>query len=156
MHRKRIIPDKPSKRLDLFYNSIISSKLPGRGKQMVLVRTETFYKIARMIRKIQSIKLHRKYNRLDIAQILGSIYEGERYKDLYFNLPSRYKNLFLHIPRRVLSSYLQEAIKILKINVEDHKITLNTIYTSGRMIRTAKMFCFDIEYECLYYDIPVV
>ena len=43
-----------------------------------------------------------------------------------------------------------------KIDVEDHKITLNTIYTSGKMIRTAKMFGFDIEYECLYNGIPVV
>ncbi len=156
MHRKRIIPNKPSKRLDLFYTSIINSKIPGRGNQMVLVRTETFYKIARTIQKIQSIKLNRKNNRRDIAIILSPIFfEGKRYKDLYGG-PNNYTHWRLRASRKMLSSYLQEAIKILKINVEDHKITLNTIYTSGRMIRTAKMFCFDIEYECLYYDIPVV
>lgn len=153
MHLKRIIPNKPSKRLDLFYKSIINSKLPGRGKQMVLVRTKTFYTIARTIRKIQSIELN---NRPDIAIILAPIFlEGKRYKDLYWG-PDCYKHLHRRVPRKVLSSYLQEALKILKIDVEDHKITLNTIYTSGRMIRTAEMFGFDIEYECIYYDIPVV
>ena len=156
MHRKRIIPNKPSKRLDLFYTSIINSKIPGRGNQMVLVRTETFYKIARTIQKIQSIKLNRKNNRRDIAIILSPIFfEGKRYKDLYWG-PDSYKHLDPPIPSKVLSSYLQEALKILKIDVEGHKITLNTIYTSGRMIRTAEMFGFDIEYECIYYEIPVV
>jgi len=156
MHRKRIIPSKPSKDLDYFYNSIVRSKYPGRGKQMVSVRTETFYKIARMIRKIQSIRLRGKYNRLDIAIMLGDIFKGKHYKDLYLDVPERYRHLTLQIPREVLSSYLQEALVLSNIYVEDHKITLNTIYSSGKMIRTAEKFGFDIEYECLYYNIPIV
>lgn len=156
MRNKRILLKSQNKKLDLFYKSITNSQTPGRGKEMVFITRETFSKIAQVVQKLQCNMQGKNY-RIDIAQVLNEIRWGARYKQLSMNTFSgRYKNLINPIPRRVLSSYLTEAIELLELGMKDYKITLNTIYTSGKIFRTAESVGFDPEYECLRYGIPVI
>ena len=156
MRNKRIILKSPNKKLDRFYKSITNSNTPGRGKEMVFITQETFFKIVRVVQKLQC-KMQKKYYRIDIAQVLNEIRWGSRYKELGMNTFSgRYKNLIVPIPRRVLSSYLTEAVELLNLGVKDHKITLNTLYTSGKILQVADSVGFDPIYECLRYRIPVI
>lgn len=141
---KRIRLINSDKRLDSFYKSITNSKESGRGKEMILITHKTFSKIAEIIPKLQYKNLG-KYYRFDIAQLLTFIVCGARFTEL--NLP---------VPRRVLSSYLKEAVELLALDTQDRSVTLNTLYTSGNMIRVAETFNFDIEYECQIYNIPMV
>lgn len=133
-----------SKRLDSFYRSITNSKANGRGRDMILLRPNTFYNIAITIQKLQIINKH-KHGSIDIAQVLNSIRAGTRFSDL--NVP---------ISRYILTSYLDAAVNILQLDVHNRKITLNTVYTSGKMNETANIYNFDIEYECWYYNIHIV
>lgn len=144
MKNKRIRLKHSNKRLDSFYRSITNSKVNGRGRDMILIRPNTFYNIAITIQKLQIIKKH-KHGSIDIAQVLNSIRAGTRFSDLY-----------VPISRYILTSYLDAAVESLNLNVPGYKITLNTVYTSGKMNETANIYNFDIEYECMYYNIPIV
>lgn len=131
-------------RLDSFYKVITNSKMTGRGSEIIVIKPETFYRIAITIQKLQTVK-RPKVGYVDIAQVLNCIRTGDRFSNSNFPV-SKY----------ILTSYLTAAVESLKLQVKNHKITLNTIYTSGKMNETARQCNFDIEYECKYYDIPII
>lgn len=156
MRNNRIILKSPNKKLDLFYKIITNSKIPGRGKEIVFITHDTFYKIARVVQSLQIITRGKHYS-TDIAQSLNEIRWGARYEELSINTyDGPYKNMIVHIPRRVFSSYLTKAVNLLNLNVEDHKITLNTLYTTGKIMEVSKSVGFDPIYECMRYGIPVI
>lgn len=156
MRNKRIRSTAHTDLLDSFYKIITNAQTSGRGKEMVLITKNTFSKIADAVQKLQC-KKRGEYFRQDIAQVLNEIRWGSRYDRLDMNTFSgRYKNLIVPIPRRVLSSYLTEAIKLLNLGVKDHKITLNTLYTSGKIHQVADGVGFDPIYECMRYGIPTI
>lgn len=141
---KRIRSKYDNKKLDSFYKIITNSKVAGRGKELILIKPETFYNIAVTIQRLQNIKRPR-VGYVDIAQVLNCIRAGERFTNSNFPV-SRY----------LLTVYLNAAVDFLKLETKNHKITLNTIYTSGKMNETAWLYNFDIEYEFMYYNVPIV
>lgn len=156
MRKKRILLKSPNKKLDLFYKVITNSKTPGRGKEIVFITHETFSKIVRAVQTLQIITKGKRYS-TDIAQLLNEIRWGARYEKLSINTyDGPYNYLIESVPRRVLSSYLTEAIDLLNLSVKEHKITLNTLYTTGKIMEVSESVGFDPIYECMRYRIPVI
>lgn len=156
MRKKRILLKSPNKKLDLFYKIITNSKSPGRGKEIVFITHDTFSKIVRAVQTLQIITKGKRYS-TDIAQLLNEIRWGARYEKLSINTyDGPYNYLIESVPRRVFSSYLTKAVNLLNLNVEDHKITLNTLYTTGKIMEVSKSVGFDPIYECMRYGIPVI
>jgi hypothetical protein len=145
MRRKRIKTTKDSKELDSFYRTIIRLKSPKKGLKPIVLTKDAFYLIARTVRIVQENNFKPKYNVPDYAMILGLVWEGGNINELNIG----------HYNRGVLI-YLREALDVLNINYKVYRITLHTIYTSGRLYRNSKKYGFDLEYECIYYEVPIM
>ncbi len=144
IRNRRINQPRYKRELQKFYKTIMNSRQAGRGRDMVIISVRTFYRIVEVIRKLQYSADH-KNRHPDVASYLEFICLGNRYSESTFP-----------IKRHVLSVYLKRAIVQMKINVSPKQITLNSLYTSGQMIRTAQLVGFDLEYECQIYGIPYI
>lgn len=144
MKNKRIKSAAHSDLLDSFYKIITNSQTEGRGTETIFIKRGTFYEIAKTIQKLQSNDNKKSYG-CDIAQVLLRVYYDGHYSELQMMLPNK-----------TLADYLTKAVEILSYNLKSRKVTLNTLYTSGKILRTAESVGFDPEYECLRYGIPVI
>jgi hypothetical protein len=141
---KRINQPLYKKELKKFYKTIMNSQQPNRGRDMVIISIKTFKKITDVINRLQ-VEDGPKYVYLPVAHYLE-----------YICLGNRYSNSKITVKRHVLSSYLQRAVDRMGIDVKPRKITLNSLYTSGEMIRISYVVGFDLEYECKLYGIPYI
>ena len=121
----------------------MNSRQPGRGRDMVIVSIETFNKITDALIKYQ-VKGNPKYGYATVAHYLEHIRTGNRYSQNF------------QIKRHVLSSCLQKVLVRMGIDVSPQKITLNSLYVSGKMDKIAHLVGFDLEYECKLYKIPYI
>ena len=141
---KRINQPLYKKDLKKLYKTIMNSRQPGRGRDMVIISVKTFYKITDVIMRLQ-FEDGPKYQYKPVAHYLEFICLGNRCSNT--NIP---------VKRHVLSAYLQRAVDRMGIDVRPRKITLNSLYTSGQMNRIANFVGFNLEYECKLYSIPYI
>lgn len=131
--------------LDSFYKILTNAQTAGRGIEVLLIKRKTFGKIAETIQKLQiNASNHGGYG-CDLSQVLLRIY-----CDGYFN------KSHIILSNKVLPAYLTRAVELLEYDVKGRKVTLNTLSTSGKMIKIANIVGFDPEYECMRYGIPVI
>lgn len=116
----------------------------GRGRDLILLKPSTYSRIASTIYDLQTLNGD-KIGIVDISWVLLCIKSGIRFTELDVPL-SRY----------YLTTYLNAAVELLNLDTGDKKITLNTIFTNGRMIEIARLYGFNLEYECIYYGIPII
>ena len=166
MRRKRAKIANHQKEVDRFYKTLTNANSKNRGSEMIIILPGAMSKIIEWT-QVFAFKSHRKIiprvktgsriigeDRTIISHgvycsyidILWRIYNGERYKDLDANFPGH-----------ILTSMLRTALIYLNLwDGINAKVTIRTIYSSGRLYRLAEQCGLDLEYECRRYGVKVL
>ena len=165
MKRKRAKIANRQKEVDRFYKTLTNAQSKNRGSEMIIILPSAISKIIENTQMF-ALKGHRKIYptreckfplinegkwRIDRARysysdILWKVYRGKRYKDLDVAFPGH-----------IMTSFLRTALVYLKLWDGVHtKVTLRTVYSSGRLYRLAELCGLDLEYECRRYGVKVL
>lgn len=166
MRHKRAKIANHKKEVDQFYKTLTNAKSKNRGSELIIIMPRAMTQIFKVAERFScseyrnrpSVELDKGlFSELpglqlnpqvgcSFSYIFWRIYRGERFKDLKVQYPSH-----------LLTAMIRKAIAHLGYWDGIYtRVTLRTIYTSGRMIRLAEDCGLDLEFECNRYGVKVL